>query len=93
MGTTTILDRLRFPESTRWHDGRLWVCNWLASEVLAVDPADGNAEVVARVPVRIPFCIDWLPDGRLLVTGGGSARCSFRRATERWSGTRISPVS
>ncbi len=71
MGTTTILDRLRFPESTRWHDGRLWVCNWLASEVLAVDPADGNAEVVARVPVPIPFCIDWLPDGRLLVTGGG----------------------
>ena len=54
MGTTTILDRLSFPESTRWHDGRLWVCNWLASEVLAVEPADGSAEVVARVPV--PSC-------------------------------------
>jgi sugar lactone lactonase YvrE len=74
MNTTTILDRLRFPESTRWRDGRLWLCNWLASEVLAVDPADGSAEVMATVPVPIPFCIDWLPDGRLLVTCGMERR-------------------
>jgi sugar lactone lactonase YvrE len=71
MSTTTILDRLAFPESTRWRDGRLWLCNWLASEVLAVNPADGSSEVMATVPVSIPFCIDWLPDGRLLVTCGG----------------------
>jgi sugar lactone lactonase YvrE len=74
MNTTTILDRLRFPESTRWRDGRLWLCNWLASEVLAVDPADGSAEVMATVPVPLPFCIDWLPDGRLLVTCGMERR-------------------
>lgn len=71
MSTITILDRLSFPESTRWHDGRLWLCNWLASEILAVDPADGRTEVMATVPVPIPFCIGWLPDGRLLVTCGG----------------------
>ncbi len=74
MSTTTILDRLRFPESTRWRDGRLWLCNWLASEILAVDPADSSAEVVATAPVPIPFCIDWLPDGRLLVTCGAERR-------------------
>jgi sugar lactone lactonase YvrE len=81
MSTTTILDRLRFPESTRWRDGRLWLCNWLESEVLAVDPADGSVEVMATVPVPIPFCIDWLPDGRLLVTGG-MGRTLFARADD-----------
>ena len=74
MSPTVVLDRLRFPESTRWRDGRLWLCNWLASEVLAVDPADGNAEVMATAPVPIPFCIDWLPEGRLLVTCGVERR-------------------
>ena len=68
---TVVLDQLRFPESTRWRRDRLWLCNWLASEVLAVDPAEGLAEVMATAPVPIPFCIDWLPDGRLLMTCGG----------------------
>lgn len=70
MRTTTVLERLQFPESTRWRNGRVWLCNWLASEVLAVDPSDGGVEVMATVPVPIPFCIDWLPDGRLVVTCG-----------------------
>jgi sugar lactone lactonase YvrE len=42
------------------------MCDWLAGEVLAFD-VDGRAEVVARVD-GLPFSIDWLPDGRLLVT-------------------------
>lgn len=66
----TILTGLRFPESPRWHDGRLWLCNWLAGEVVAVDPADGAAEVAVRIPTSIPFSIDWLPDGRLIVVSG-----------------------
>lgn len=70
MRTTTVLERLQFPESTRWRNGRVWLCNWLASEVLAVDPSDGGVEVMATVPVPIPFCIDWLPDGRLVATCG-----------------------
>src|SRR3954471_10725776 len=53
-------------ESPRWHDGRLWMCDWLAGEVLAF-AADGTAEVMARVP-GLPFSIDWLPDGRLVAT-------------------------
>ena len=72
--TTSVLGGLQFPESTRWHDGQLWRRNWLASEILAVEPADGSAEVMATVPVPIPFCIYWLPDGRLLVTCGGERR-------------------
>lgn len=65
-----VADGLGFPESTRWHDGRIWVCNWGAGEVLAVTSA-GEREVMARIaPQTIPFSIDWLPDGRLLVVDG-----------------------
>jgi hypothetical protein len=40
-----------------------------AQEIVATD-LDGNREVVLRVPFSLPFCIDWLPDGRLLVVSG-----------------------
>jgi sugar lactone lactonase YvrE len=65
-----VLDGLGFPESTRWRDGRVWLCNWGSGEVLAVTP-DGDREVVARVAAQsLPFSIDWLPDGRLLIIDG-----------------------
>ncbi len=65
-----LADGLGFPESTRWRDGRAWLCNWGAGEVLTVD-LDGAREVMARIaPGSIPFSIDWLPDGRLLVVDG-----------------------
>ena len=60
-----LLDGLAFPESPRWHDDRLWVSDWGAHEVIAVDP-EGTSEVVARVQ-SFPMCIDFLPDGRLLI--------------------------
>ncbi len=59
---------IAFGESPRWHDGRLWFSDWTAQEVIAVD-LDGNSEVVARVDA-LPFSIDWLSDGRMLVTAG-----------------------
>ena len=68
--TRVVVDGLGFPESTRWHAGRIWVCNWGAGEVLAVS-AHGECEVVARLaPRTIPLSIDWLPDGRMLVVDG-----------------------
>jgi len=63
-----LLDGLAFGESPRWHGGRLWVCDWGAREVLAVD--DGRPQVMARVPTSLPFSIDWDGDDRLLVTAG-----------------------
>ena len=57
---------LQMGESPRWHDGRCWVCDWLAGEVLTFD-AHGERAVVARV-AGLPFSIDWLPDGRMLTT-------------------------
>ncbi len=69
----TLCSGLTVGESPRWHDGRLWLSNWGAGEVLALDE-HGNLEVKAKSPVPVPFCIDWLPDGRLLVVAGAEAR-------------------
>ncbi len=68
--TRVMVEGLGFPESTRWHDGRVWLCNWGTGEVLAVT-VDGEREVMARLaPQTLPFSIDWLPDGRLLLVDG-----------------------
>ena len=67
--TEVLLDGLVIGESARWRDGRFWCSNWGAQEVIAVD-ASGKREVMARVPTTLPFSIDWLPDGRLLVVSG-----------------------
>jgi sugar lactone lactonase YvrE len=61
----TLIDGFTLGESPRWHDGRLWFCDWGAQRVMAVD-LDGNGEVMAQLS-SFPFCIDWLPDGRLLI--------------------------
>ena len=66
-----LLTDLGIPESPRWHEGRLWFCNWIERQVVAVS-LDGKAEVMTtRDPGSHPmgYSIDWLPDGRLLVTG------------------------
>ena len=56
---------IAFGESPRWHDDLLWFSDWGAQEVIAVD-LEGKSEVIVRIP-SFPFCIDWLPDGRLLI--------------------------
>lgn len=59
-------------ESPRWHGGRLYVSDWSAGEVLAVDSA-GTSEVVARV-ASIPLCTAWRPDGRMVVVSSQEGR-------------------
>ena len=54
-----VLTGLAIGESPRWHDGRLWLSNWGTQEILTVS-LEGSAEVMARVPTTVPFCIDWL---------------------------------
>ena len=60
-----VMTGLRFGEQPRWHEDRLWFSDWGTQEVIAVD-LDGNSEVILRAP-SFPCCVDWLPDGRLLV--------------------------
>ena len=67
-----LMTGIAFGESPRWHDDRLWFCDWGAQELIAVD-LEGRCEVIARVP-SFPFCIDWLRDGRLLVVSAAERR-------------------
>jgi sugar lactone lactonase YvrE len=64
----TLMSGFAFGESPRWRDGRLWFSDWGALEIVAVDP-EGRSEVMVHMPSS-PFCIDWLPEGRLLVVLG-----------------------
>jgi sugar lactone lactonase YvrE len=77
----TLMTGILFGESPRWHDNRLWFSDWGAQELIAVD-LEGNSEVIVRVP-SFPFCIDFLPDGRLLIVSA-SDRLLLRREPDGW---------
>jgi sugar lactone lactonase YvrE len=60
-----LRDDFMYAEAPRWHDGRLYVSDFFAGEVVALD-LDGNRETVVTVPQQ-PSGLGWLPDGSLLV--------------------------
>ncbi|MCJ0977762.1 SMP-30/gluconolactonase/LRE family protein [Rhodococcus sp. ARC_M12] len=62
---TTVVDDRAFLECPRWHDGRIWVSDLYAHEVLSIGD-DGDIRVEATVAGR-PSGLGWLPDGRLLI--------------------------
>ncbi len=64
-----LMAGLAMGESPRWHEDRLWFSDWGAQEIIAVDMS-GKSEILVRVPFFLPFCIDWLPDGSLLIVSG-----------------------
>ncbi len=77
-GVRILLTGLAFGESPRWHDDRLWVSDWGAREIIAVD-LEGKSEVIVPGP-SVTFCIDFLPDGRLLIVSGREGRLLRREA-------------
>jgi sugar lactone lactonase YvrE len=68
----TLMTGILLGESPRWHDGRLWFADWVAEKLYAVDEA-GTSEIITHVP-SLPFSIDWLPDGRLLIVNSRESR-------------------
>jgi sugar lactone lactonase YvrE len=66
-----LLSDVVLGESARWHDGRLWFSDWGTGQIIRLD--DRVKAVVATVDA-MPFCFDWLPDGRLVSTNGGNQR-------------------
>ena len=90
MTTHVLADGLAMGESPRWHDGVLWLCDWLAGEVLTID-AQGRTDIVRRIE-GLPFSVDWLPDGREVYTThrrrGRRSRTWRRTAGPAGRGTR-----
>lgn len=60
-----LIEGLRFPETPRWRDGKIWFSDMVARKVMTVDP-EGRTESIVDVP-NSPGGIGWLPDGRLLI--------------------------
>src|SRR2546430_13051426 len=76
-----LMTGIAFGEPPRWHDDRLWFSDWGAQEVIAVD-LEGKSEVIVHVQFpSFPMCIDFLPDGRLLVVSA-SDRLLLRRGPD-----------
>lgn len=61
-----LMDGIVFGESPRWHQGRLWFSDWGAGRVWSIADSGGPPTLEAQV-ASFPMCIDFLPDGRLLV--------------------------
>jgi len=65
----TLMSGLVVGESPRWHEGRLWFSNWGTNEIVAVD-LEGNSDVIgAGGGGSTGWAVNWLLDGRMLVTG------------------------
>ena len=69
MRFSALTSGLGIPESPRWHEGRLWYCNWIDRQVVAVGLDGKPAVAPAGGDQPMGYSIDWLPDGRLLVIG------------------------
>jgi sugar lactone lactonase YvrE len=68
-GTRVLLDGFGMGESPRWHEGRLWFSSWGSNEIVAVD-LDGTSEIIGAGGGGSGWAVNWLRDGRMLVTGG-----------------------
>lgn len=79
-----LTDDLTMVESGRWHEDRLWFAHWGSGEVIAVD-LEGRREVVAPGRDTMGWAIDWLLDGRLLVSGAELTRVEPDGTTARHS--------
>jgi sugar lactone lactonase YvrE len=81
---TVLIDTthgLKFTESPRWHDGRLWFLDIHDTRIKAAD-LDGRLETVLDLPF-IPNAFGFRRDGSLLV---GDA---MQRRIHRWDGSGL----
>ncbi|MHA1234014.1 MAG: SMP-30/gluconolactonase/LRE family protein [Promethearchaeota archaeon] len=70
--TEVLLDGLKFPESPRWHDDKLWFVDMEDHKVMTVD-LNGNTETILELPNSVSG-LGWLPDNRLLVVSVENSR-------------------
>lgn len=71
-------------ESPRWHHGVLWFSDWGAQEIIVLSPSGQRLQTIP-VPCALPFCFDWLADGRLAVVAGREAKIVCRQPDSTWT--------
>ena len=71
--TELLLSGRGLLESVRRHDGRLYVSDWSAGEILDVTAN----QVLATVP-SLPLCFDWLPDNRMVIVSSAEGKLLHR---------------
>jgi sugar lactone lactonase YvrE len=76
----TVITGLGLLESPRWHNGRLWVADWTAGLIRAID-SGGVVEVIVEHR-SLPMCFDFLPG---LLTNALVLTSSSQRALLRLS--------
>ncbi len=67
-----LADGLGMGESVRWHDERTWLCDWGAGKLLAIGDG-GDRETVEGLGDVIPWTVDWLADGTMLIVPRGKS--------------------
>ena len=68
--TEILLEGLKFPESPRWHDDKLWFVDIDDHKVMTVD-LNGTSEIILERDDQVSG-LGWLPDNRLLVVSMGN---------------------
>lgn len=78
----TVITGLGLLESPRWHDGRLWVADWTAGLIRAID-SGGVVEVIVEHR-SLPMCFDFLPGlpANALVLTSSSQRALLRLSAD-----------
>jgi sugar lactone lactonase YvrE len=80
MKTAVLVDTLRFPESPRWHEGKLWCCDLFAQRIVHVD-LRGQVETVVELE-DTPTSLGWTLEGKLLVVSAFARRLLRQEGNE-----------
>jgi sugar lactone lactonase YvrE len=60
-----LMTGIAMGECPRWHEGRFWFSDWVGQTLYSVgEGGDARAEAQVR---SLPFAVDWMPDGRMLL--------------------------
>jgi sugar lactone lactonase YvrE len=70
--TTVLVANLSFPESPRWHNGKLWLTDLFLNRVMHAD-LSGNIQTVLEM-TDTPSGLAWTPNGDLLIVSAMERR-------------------
>lgn len=92
MTTPTLLtDGLYFPESPRWHAGRLWFSDFFHRQVFSVAEDGSGLRSELALADDSPSGLGWMPDGRLRVVAMHRRQLLTREADGALSAVDLAP--